>query len=196
MKSVLLIAASAIAFTAGVLGAAQAPAPSKGVTFPRIAEPEVREWLTTLSSDAMQGRRAFTEGYGLAASYVADQLKRHGVKPFGDGGTYFQTIRRQGYRSTRRSTITVRVNGQERVFKHGEHVTFAANGGAPRTLRFDRVEFAGYGLIAERKGERYSDFTGRDVNGRLVVWLPGTPASLGPAGGTGPDALVTAGNRS
>ena len=75
-------------------------------------------------------------------------------------------------------------------------MTFAANGGTPQTLRFDRVEFVGYGLIAERAGERYSDFTGRDVKGRLVMWLPGTPASIGPAGGTGRDALVTATNRS
>ena len=184
------------ATVAGAALAAQAPAPSKGVAFARISETEMREWLTTLSSDAMQGRRAFTEGYGLAASYVADQLKRFGVKPLGDAGTYFQTVRRLGYRATRNSTITVRANGQERTFKHGDHVTFAANGGGPQTLRFDRVDFVGYGLIAERAGERYSDFDGRDVKGRLVVWLPGTPASIGPAGGTGRDALITAGNRS
>jgi hypothetical protein len=191
--------AGALAFTLAVFAvslAAQAPAPSKGVTFPRISEPEVREWLTTLSSDAMQGRKAFTEGYGLAASYVAEQLKRFGVRPLGDTGTYFQTVRRQGYRATRNSIITVRANGQDRVFKHGDHVTFAANGGGRQSLRFDRVDVVGYGLVAERAGERYSDFTGRDVNGRLVMWLPGTPASIGPAGGTGRGALITAGNRS
>ncbi len=77
-----------IVATCAVALAAQAPAPSKGVAFARISETEMREWLTALSSDAMQGRRAFTEGYGLAASYVADQLKRFGVRPFGDAGTY------------------------------------------------------------------------------------------------------------
>ena len=185
-----------IVATCAVALAAQAPAPSRGVAFARISETEMREWLTTLSSDAMQGRRAFTEGYGLAASYVADQLKRFGVRPLGDSGTYFQTVRRLGYRVTRNSTITVRANGQERTFKHGEHVTFAANGGRPQTLRFGEVDFVGYGLVAERAGERYSDFNGREVKGRLVMWLPGTPASIGPAGGTGRDALITAGNRS
>ena len=35
----------------------------------------MKEWLTYLASDELQGRQIFTEGYGLAASYVADHLK-------------------------------------------------------------------------------------------------------------------------
>jgi hypothetical protein len=196
MRRLLACVVVVSALAGGTVITGQAPSVSKGVTFARISEVEVREWLTRLSSDAMLGRQAFTEGYGLAASYVADELKRVGVKPLGDDGGYFQTVRRHGYRSTLNSTITVRANGQERVFKHGDHVTFAANGGGRQTLRFDRVEFIGYGLVAERAGERYNDFSGRDVKGRLVMWLPGTPASIGAAGGTGSNALVTPGNRS
>ena len=195
-QTLLVLAATGAALLGGAVTAAQAPVISKGVAWSRIAETEIREWLTTLSSDAMLGRQAFSEGYGLAASYVAGELKRLGVKPLGDGGSYFQTVQRHGYRTTRNSTITVRAGGQERVFKHGDHVTFAANGGGPQTLRFDRVEFIGYGLVAERGTERYSDFVNRDVKGRVVAWLPGTPASLGPAGGAGAGALVTPGNRS
>jgi hypothetical protein len=196
MKRASILAVALAALIGGTFPQAQGPAVSKGVALPRISEADVREWLTTLSSDAMQGRQAFTEGYGLAASYVAGELKRLGVKPFGERGTYFQTIQRHGYRVTRNSTITIKSKGQERVFKHGDHVSFAANGGGPQTLQFDHVEFAGYGLVAERAGERYTDFGDRDVRGRLIMWLPGTPASLGRAGGTGSDALVTPGNRS
>jgi hypothetical protein len=194
VRTLAVVLTSLAALVAGAVPAAQAPALSR-VNFPRIAEADIRDWLTTLSSDAMQGRRAFTEGYGLAASYIAEQLKAYGVKPLGDNGTYFQTIRRHGYRSTRNSTVTVRANGQERVFKHGDHVTFQAAGGGPQTLRFDRVDVVGYGLVADRGGERYSDYTGRDVRGRLVMWLPGTPASVG-GSAAGRGSVTTVTNRS
>src|SRR6478609_5175425 len=69
---------------------AQAPEPAKGVKFSQIREADAKEWLTYLSSDELQGRQVFTEGYGLAAAYVADRLKDWGIKPLGDDGTYFQ----------------------------------------------------------------------------------------------------------
>ena len=38
----------------------------------------MKEWLTYLASDQLQGRQIFTEGFGLAAQYVADHLKAMG----------------------------------------------------------------------------------------------------------------------
>jgi hypothetical protein len=51
-------------------------------------------WHTTelLSSDAMQGRDTGTAAYQRAAEYVAARYKAAGLKPAGDGGTYFQTV--------------------------------------------------------------------------------------------------------
>src|SRR5436190_24150140 len=52
-----------------------------------IQEKDLREWLTYLSSDELQGRQIFTEGYGNAAQFVAERLREAGVKPMGDNGT-------------------------------------------------------------------------------------------------------------
>src|SRR5690606_40025494 len=57
---------------------AQSPAASGAAL---IAESDMRRWLSTLASDAMQGRGAFTEGYGLAAAYVAAELEARGATP-------------------------------------------------------------------------------------------------------------------
>jgi hypothetical protein len=105
---------------------AQGPEPAR-VRYAQISEADLRVWLGDLASDAFQGRQSFSEGYGMAAAYVAEQLKRHGVKPMGDGGSYFQIVARKGYRVTRNSSVTLEVNGQTRSFKHGEGVTFSAN---------------------------------------------------------------------
>ncbi|MEZ5315941.1 MAG: M28 family peptidase [Vicinamibacterales bacterium] len=155
---------------------AQAPVPSQGVRFATISEADMREYLTYLSSDTLQGRQVFTEGYGLALSYVAEHLRDWGLKPMGDDGTYFQSVKQRGYEVTNNSSITVEVNGQSRTFKHGDHVTFPTMSGGKQTLSFDGVEFVGYGTVNLDKN--YDDFRGRDVKGKLVAYLGGTPSVL------------------
>ena len=45
-----------------------------------------------LADDALQGRLAGTPSERCAGDYVADQLRRLGLQPAGDGGTYFQSL--------------------------------------------------------------------------------------------------------
>jgi hypothetical protein len=148
-----------------------------------ISQADMKEWLSYLASDALQGRQVYTEGYGLAAAYVADHLKSWGVKPMGDAG-YFQTVKLRSYRVTRNSSVTVEVNGQSRTFKHGDHVTFPANAGGRQTLTFNGAEFVGYGIFTlagpQTNNLPFDDYKGRDVRGKFVVWLPGTPSLLVP----------------
>ena len=138
--------------------------PATGVSYVKISDTDLKEWLSYLASDELQGRQVFTEGYGRATQYIADQLRGWGVKPIGENGTYFQPVKLKGYRVTRNSTVTVEANGQSRTFKHGDHVTFSPNSGGKQTLRFDGVEFVGYGLT--------SDYEGRDLKGKLIVTVP------------------------
>src|SRR5215468_1721992 len=113
----------------------------------RAITPEsLRTWLTYIASDDLEGRATFSEGLGLAAAYIAEQLKSGGVKPGGDHGTYFQRVEVLGVKSTNRSSVTVEVNGQKRTFKNLEGVRFATNVGGKRTVTFDKVQFVGYGL--------------------------------------------------
>ena len=73
----------------------------------RISPADLKEWLSYLASDTLQGRQVFSEGYGLAAAYIAERLRGWGVKPAGDEGTYFENVRLRGYRVTRNSSVTV-----------------------------------------------------------------------------------------
>lgn len=148
-----------------------------------IAESDLRQWLTYLSSDALEGRQIFTEGYGLAAQYIAERLKEAGVKPGGDNGSYFQSVKQHSYRITNNSTLTIEAPGKPAVtFKHGDGVTFANNVGGRQTLTFDGIEFLGYGLSVTEPA--HDDYVGRDVKGQLAVWM-GTGPSTIPAAGRG-----------
>ena len=168
---------SALVGAAMVRLLAQAPQPASGVKYSQMNAAEMKEWLTYLSSDALQGRQVFTEGYGLAASYVADHLKSWGLKPLGDAGTFFESVKIKGYKATRNSSISVVVKGETKTFKQGDHATFAFNSGGRQTLTFSGAEFVGYGQPA--------DFQGRDIKGKLVIWMPNL-AAPGAARGGGP----------
>lgn len=56
----------------------------------------LKQHVQFLASDALQGRAAGYPGCERAAEYVADVMKRAGLRPAGDGGTYFQKFRVSG----------------------------------------------------------------------------------------------------
>lgn len=133
-----------------------------------IQQDALKEWLTYLSSDELQGRATFTEGLGLAAGYIADNLKEWGVKPAGDNGTYFQTVKVLSVRANSQSSVTVDVNGQSRTFKDGEAIAFSRSMGGKQTVVGD-VVFAGYGL--QIPAANIDDYARIDPKGKVVVWM-------------------------
>src|SRR4029453_1058772 len=101
-----------LCFMAAGLGAQK---PTGG---PKSIEPsELQEWLSYIASDELQGRQIYTEGLGLAAGYITQHLAEWGVKPAGEDGSYFQTVKVLGVRTTSNASVTVDVNGQKRTFK-------------------------------------------------------------------------------
>ena len=133
-----------------------------------ITPQELKDWLSYIASDELEGRQIFHEGLGLAASYIADHLHEWGVKPGGDNGTYFQDVKVLGVSSTSHSSVTVTANGQTRTFKDGEGVTFPKNQGGKQTVT-GTVAFAGYGLSVPELNQ--DDYKGQNVKGKVVVYL-------------------------
>src|SRR5881296_1703372 len=72
-----------------------------------ITPAELKTWLSYIASDDLQGRAVFSTGIGLAAGYIEDQLKTFGARPAGDHGTYLQTVRVLGVKTTSHSSLTV-----------------------------------------------------------------------------------------
>jgi hypothetical protein len=134
----------------------------------RISQDEMRQWLTYIASDDLQGRQVFTEGLALAGAYIADHLKEWGVRPGGDDGGYFQTVKVLGVRTRSNSSVTVTVNGQSRTFKDGEGVTFPRNQGAKQALSA-KLEFVGYGLTYSPL--KYDDYAGREMTGKVAIYV-------------------------
>ena len=57
-----------------------------------ITAAELRDYLTFVASDEMEGRATPSRGLDTTAKFLATMLSRAGVKPAGDEGSYFQKI--------------------------------------------------------------------------------------------------------
>ena len=134
-----------------------------------IASGELRQWLSYIASDELQGRAVYSAGFGLAGAYIEDHLREWGVKPAGDAGSYLQTVKVLGVKTTSHASVTVTVGGERRTFADGSGIVFPRNMGGKRTFTIDHVEFVGYGL--DTPGGTHADYRGRSVKGAAVVWL-------------------------
>ena len=143
------------------------PATKGGIN--SIEPASLKEWLTYIASDELEGRDTFSEGLGLAAGYISAHLAAWGVKPAGDRGTYLQVVKVLGVRATSRASVTVEVNGQARTFKDGEEITFPKNMGGKQTVTGDQIQFVGYGVTLP--GGEVNDYAKIDPKGKVVVWL-------------------------
>ena len=93
MKRLITLAVAISSLVGPIAITAQSPSVSKGANGARFSEPEMREWLTALSSDAMLGRQAFTEGerWKVRPERI-ERLLRRGLitaeqaKQFGENG--------------------------------------------------------------------------------------------------------------
>jgi hypothetical protein len=134
----------------------------------QFSQDEMKQWLSYVASDELQGREVFTEGFGLAGSFIAEHLKSWGVTPAGDAGSYFQTVPVLGMRTRSNSTVTVTRNGETRTFKDGEGVTFPRNQGGRQTVS-GALEFVGYGL--RLPSVNHDDYAGRDMKGKIALYI-------------------------
>jgi hypothetical protein len=151
------------------------------------SEARLRQTVTYLASDALEGRGVGTEGLNKAAEYVAAQFARVGLRSDLYHGTPFQEFEitvsaEQGPAEHNRLTfVGPSAEGSEPrkiELKLSEGFTPLAAGG---TGTFEApLVFAGYGITAKnlKRGNEpfaYDDYAGIDVRDKVVVILRKEP---------------------
>ena len=138
----------------------------------------MREWLAYLASDELQGRELYTEGLGMAASFIARHLQEWGVKPAAEGGGYFQTVPVTHGSHDGRSGVIVSVNGHSRVFPDGGGMTLSADAGPRRRIQVTDLRFVGYGGLDA--GDAGSGEPVDPGDRPVVVWMGMRGAAASP----------------
>ncbi len=131
--------------------------------------------MSVLSSDEMGGRRPGTAGYDSAAAYIARESRAIGLEPGGAAGSYLQPIH---FRQARVSVPSAEFTVAEQALTYGSDYTLSPRTATSETDVRAPMIFAGFGISAPDLG--YDDFEGIDVEGKLVVVVPGAPDAFGP----------------
>lgn len=130
-----------------------------------ITAGDLSRHLNVLASDEYEGRETGKKGQKMAAEYISKAFSGMGIGPLPGTETYFQKI---DLLEKQPGTGTISCAGKE--FRFGNDFFYIA-GIDDLKSKFPAVVFAGYG-ISEQK---YDDYAGLDVKGKVVMVLAGEP---------------------
>ena len=125
-----------------------------------IAAAQLRDYLTFIASDEMEGRDTPSRGLDTTAKFLAMSLARWGLKPAGDNGTFFQRIELRRNRADQDQT-KVEYNG--RALTAG--TDFLPAGGSGNVS--GSLVFAGNGWFI--KSKEIDAYKGIDAAGKIAV---------------------------
>lgn len=134
----------------------------------------LRAHLMFLADDLLLGRQPGSDGYNIAANYVASQFRQSGMAPAGNGESYFQQVPlRQALMVPGSAVMSVRQGELQRDFVFVEEFFMRPSLGRTRSFIEAGMVFAGYGIEAPELD--YNDYRNIDANGKVVVFFAGQP---------------------
>ena len=140
--------------------------------------------LGFLASDELEGRYTGSKSEKVASQFIASELKKYGVKHFGNAASYFQDFSIVSKTIDTSSTLTLSStnNGTTKTEELILNKDFSVWGQflpciVDQTMNY-QIQFVGYGITAEEYN--YDDYAGLDITGRVVVFLSDEPYSEDP----------------
>ena len=162
-------------------GGANAASAARFGNVDSITAKQLRDHLTFIASDELEGRDTPSKGLDIAAKYIAGHLAAWGIKPAGDEATYFQRV------PLRRNKIEpsgtrLELSGQGYVYGTDFLTSFS-----PSAFQNAPLVFAGNGWVI--KSKNIDPYQGLDLKGKVVIVVNSLPKGVtfgdlkGPAGG-------------
>ena len=159
------------------LAGAQLALPLKHKPEPTRAAISATDLMTRLyqfADDSMQGRETGTDGHLKSSAYIAAELKRLGLQPAGDNGSYFQNVPMVNRSLDPKATISVDGTTLTAL------VDFIATVGRGEARSLDGSQVVFGGVL----GDTVKPLTAAQVRGKLVIVTAarqgGGPGGFGP----------------
>ena len=138
-----------------------------------------RSHLNFLASDLLEGRGTGTRADLLTQRYLTSQLQLMGLEPGGENGTYLQAVPIVGVTSDSSMELVARSREREEHFKfREEYVGFPGVVRQEVDLSNAELVFVGFGIVAPE--QKWDDFKGTDVRGKVLLMMNDEPASNDP----------------
>lgn len=139
----------------------------------------IRQHMSKLADDKLEGRGLGSAGYDQALDYVETTLKSYGVEPAGENGGFRQRVPlRNAAVVENASSLKVTSKAGTKTLAYGVDYLLAPDHLREKVAIDEApVAFVGYGVSAPGLG--YDDYAAApNLAGKVVVYLSGAPASL------------------
>jgi Zn-dependent M28 family amino/carboxypeptidase len=146
--------------------------PVHAQSLPAVQEAPLRAHLALLADDLFEGRGTGQRGGDLTVRYLETQAAAIGLAPL-PGGGYRQQVDMVGQKTLPGSRVQFAAGGKTLDAVFGRDVVFGNANGQAETALAAPVVFVGYGIDAP--DERWNDFAGADVKGKLIVAMVNDP---------------------
>ncbi|MXV52263.1 M28 family peptidase [Pedobacter sp. HMF7647] len=138
----------------------------------KISENDVKNYLSVIANDSLQGRKPFTVGEDKTIRYLSDEFKKLGLEP-ANKGSYFQDV--PMVEVTSKPAGDLKLSGKSNLSLK-PYTDFVA--GSRQELETINIQnsplvFAGYGIVAPEY--QWNDYAGLDVKGKTVIVLVNDP---------------------
>lgn len=136
----------------------------------------VASTMRTLTSEEFAGRLTLAPGAERASEFIASEMRRIGLRPGGEDGTYFHAFDvTVNQRPTKMNLLTAEADGKRVSLDMGKDFVPVFGSANERLVRGQAV-FAGFGL----KAGGWDDYAGLDAAGKVAIVLRATPEGAQP----------------
>ena len=145
-------------------------AQTKGKYTNLFDETKIKSNIKYISDDKFEGRAPGSTSGEAAAQYIADELKRIGVKP-AINGSYFQSVSLFAVKSNPQTVLNV----GDAKYKFGDDFVGSTGAQTGRVKLDADLVFVGYGIDAPE--QKWNDFKGNaaDYRGKILVMMVNDP---------------------
>lgn len=131
--------------------------------------------LLFLASDSLEGRGVGSKGGSIAANYISDKFNQYLLEKIPNQNSYFQNIPMHGSLPLSSSELTIISDIDTNNLKYEEDYFLYRCGQQTFIPTPLPTVFVGYGIVAPEFD--YNDYQSVDVEGKIVVYIDGEPAS-------------------
>jgi len=134
----------------------------------------IKERIEYLARDETEGRQSMTQAFRKTTDWVAKELKKWGLEPAGEDGTYFQQVPIEREVGHYVGIPEFQIGGQKYLIQEGDFSLHASSTAA--TSVHAEVVFVGYGISAPDEGlDEYAD---ANVADKVVLVIKGSPSAV------------------
>jgi Zn-dependent M28 family amino/carboxypeptidase len=165
------------AFALPLFSAASLAFPGHPSTSPELSQADIAARDKAIADDSFEGRGPGTKNGEAAAQWIADELKRLGIKP-GYLGSYFQNVPTAVVRlDPAASSLNFATPQGALAPKFADEIVYWTPHYAEAEVKVENspLVFVGYGVVAPEYG--WDDYAGVDVKGKTVVILINDPGN-------------------